>query len=436
MSNKVDSLIVGAGPAGVSAACTLAELGMSVLLIDQFPDLGGAVHRRPTHTAAKLSIPADHQQSWQELLHRLEKQDKQITLSTGTQFVGRDATGAVVLKNQSTNIAHYVITDSIVLAVGSVENVLPISGWELPGVVTAGGLQLSMKSAGAPPPGEVVLAGNGPLLLAVAAQLIDMGKPPIAVIESGNPLRPQSSWFDIPPPYLREGASYLSKLLLNNVPWTRGATIKQIEKTQQAFRIQVQKGRQVLEYHADLVALHNGLVSNNYDLPGENLDPALGTVICHAGDCKEVLGARAACASGKLAAETIVAAIGKHATTSTPVELDIHRRAQSSLNRVFAPLYPPALDQLDDNTILCRCEGKTVGDLRQLVRQDALTGREVRLNGRFGMGRCRGRFCANAALSLLASYSGSQPQPQDELGGHARWPVKPISIRALAELTK
>lgn len=53
---------------------------------------------------------------------------------------------------------------------------------------TAGGLQLMMKETGRAPAGDVVLGGSGPLLLAVAAQMVRLGNAPLAVVEAGNPV--------------------------------------------------------------------------------------------------------------------------------------------------------------------------------------------------------------------------------------------------------
>ena len=66
---------------------------------------------------------------------------------------------------------------ALVLAVGSQELFLPFPGWTLPNVVGAGGLQLLGKS-GWPVAGKrVVVAGTGPLSIAVAAYLVRHGAP-------------------------------------------------------------------------------------------------------------------------------------------------------------------------------------------------------------------------------------------------------------------
>ena len=72
----------------------------------------------------------------------------------------------------------------ILLATGALERPVPIPGWTLPGVMTAGAAQILLKSAGLVPEGRVVLAGQGPLLYLVAAQLARAGAAPAALFET------------------------------------------------------------------------------------------------------------------------------------------------------------------------------------------------------------------------------------------------------------
>jgi hypothetical protein len=113
--------------------------------------------------------------------------------------------------------------------------------------------------------------------------------------------------------------------------------------------------------------------------------------------------------------------------------LERSRRTQANLAALFAPVRPasPFCD-LPDEIVLCRCESKTVGDLRSLCSQpDRLTGREVKHNGRFAMGACQGRFCAENTASLMAQLNPGEPQPLAEDLTGRRWPVRPVSIAAL-----
>ena len=92
-----------------------------------------------------------------------------------------------------------------------------------------------------------------------------------------------------------------------------------------------------------------------------------------------------------------------------------------------------ALAALPDETVLCRCENRTVGELRILCGgADGLTGREVKHHGRFAMGSCQGRFCADNTAALMAHLRPDLPAPQARDLTGTRWPIRPVPIAALA----
>src|SRR5205807_3824814 len=79
---------------------------------------------------------------------------------------------------------------ALVIATGARERFLPFPGWTLPHVVGAGGLQALVKS-GMPIAGKkVVVAGAGPLLLAVAAYLKKRGATVPLVAEQAGSVTP------------------------------------------------------------------------------------------------------------------------------------------------------------------------------------------------------------------------------------------------------
>jgi NADPH-dependent 2,4-dienoyl-CoA reductase/sulfur reductase-like enzyme len=427
---EIDVLVIGGGCAGVAAACSIAESGRSVMLCDQSPSLGGAIHRKVAENCKTLPVPGDHVTSWRNLKARLAQQSDNVKVRTGSIFTGLDSTGIAVIKDHISDISEYIAPKAMVFATGAYESIRPIPGWHHYGVMTAGALQIQMKSAGEPPVGKILLAGSGPLLLAIAAQLTSLGNAPVAVIESARPLAINRHWPGLPIPYLREGVRYVMKLLTHHVPWVCGSDVEQIERSTKGLTVTVANARRRSTYEVDIVALHNGLQANNVGLPISNLDPANGMLIVHAGDCHAVLGARAAPLSGDLAASKLLAAMGD-SKTSPPQSTDLapHIRAQAKLAKIFSPVRSQTLEALPDKTILCRCEQMTVGDLRQMLLTKEISAREIKLNGRFGMGRCQGRYCAKWVLELL----GDPNHDQQQLTGR-RWPVRPVSIRSLAGL--
>ena len=78
---------------------------------------------------------------------------------------------------------------NLILATGARERFLPFPGWTLPNVMGAGGLQALVKT-GLPIEGKkVVIAGSGPLLLAVAAYLLDQGANVLLIAEQASSLK-------------------------------------------------------------------------------------------------------------------------------------------------------------------------------------------------------------------------------------------------------
>ena len=87
-----------------------------------------------------------------------------------------------------------IAASRVLLATGAQERPVPIPGWTLPGVMTAGAAQTLLKTAGAVPAGRTVLAGQGPLLLLLAAQLIRAGAPPALLLETTPRGRLAEAW--------------------------------------------------------------------------------------------------------------------------------------------------------------------------------------------------------------------------------------------------
>ncbi|RIK95335.1 MAG: oxidase [Proteobacteria bacterium] len=429
-----DILVVGGGPAGVAAACDIAEANLSVILIDQAPKLGGVLFRNFGDNSRRL-LPSDLADTWRNLSGRLTAQAARIRTELQTVFIGMDAAGVVALNNRASGKAYTLAPRAIVVATGAIEYVEPLPGWHLPKVMTAGGLQVAVKESGTPPPGDILLAGSGPLLLAAAAQLVKLGRPPVAVIEAANPPRHAFAALALPLSYLREGGSYLTAMARAGVPWLRGARLEEIHKDGGAFSVVVRRRDKLHRYRADIIALHNGLRPNNIGLPRQNLNPQKGPVVIYAGDCNEALGGRAAALSGSSAAHRLLLALGvKPATEPCRAAADIekYRKFQKLLAEVFKACPSAEYHLPPDETILCRCEQQTVGDLSIFSARSSLSAREVKLNGRFGLGRCQGRFCAEKTRGLLLMTHRDAPTVDALIG--QRWPVKPIPIKDLADL--
>lgn len=429
MPAAVDVLVVGAGPAGMAAVAALHGRGLSVLWIDQRDRCGGAIHRQPANGADAAFAPRPARAQWRRLADAVAASGTH--LYGRHNFLGLDSDGYALVENRPANTVGALRPRAILLAVGAVERVLPRPGWHLPGVRTAGGMQVMLKETGTPPEGRILVAGSGPLTVALAAQLAAAGNPPVAVLEAGNPLRPGIAGLSLlrRPQVAFEAGAYLAALYRVGVPWLRGRRVTAIRQAGAALEVEYSDASGGTgAFLVDHLALNDGIRPNRFGLP-EAADTPL---VVHAGDCREALGAVAAEADGKHAALRVAAALSGAPLPAASRAVGRERAIQAALAALFEPPAGRAPAHLPDDTVLCRCEGRTVGDLRALVGRDGgLSPREIKLNGRFAMGACQGRFCADNVMALAAAMRGEAvPEPAERLTGR-RWPVRPVSIASL-----
>ncbi|ALM84547.1 FAD-dependent oxidoreductase [Bordetella sp. N] len=490
MSTPYDLLIVGAGPAGVSAAVEAATRGARVLLVEQRPHAGGAIHRAAYDGGpCAVPMPARHKKNWATLQRELAALADRIRLLTSAVFLGIDGAGVCMIDSRAEGRVKLVRPRAVIFAIGATERVPHVSGWELPGVVTAGGLQVQMKESGQAPQGRILIAGNGPLPLALGAQLAALGNPPVAILEAGAPWR--KLWTSpgaliglaAGPRQLLEAAGYFRRLRADGVPYRTGTAVTAVSATGIAasaataaasavvavgtagagaagLRVRTRDRRgETLDYEVDLLVLHGGLVRNERGIPAADMH---GIVIARAGDCNQVLGADAALTEGRRVAALVMGRLEGQSDQSAqagqrgqPGQLGQPRQAaqparpagrepapakaaaafQASIWRLFAADPPAeATETSSADTVICRCEGVT---RRALADKDLHSPREIRLVGRVGMGLCQGRFCAHAA-AMAADTETDSAAGSDEItlaeidGPIPRWPIRPVSVKALA----
>lgn len=416
-------LVIGGGPAGAAAAATLAEAGLRVLLVEQRDRLGGAIHRQPAPGAPQLwRGPARHRRNWAELATRLEHAAARIEMRTSTVFLGIDGAGRFLFDDRMAGRVFARRVRAAVVAVGAVEKIRPFEGWELPGVMSAGGAQVLLKETGRPPEGPIVVAGSGPLLVAVAAQLARAANPPLAVLERGNPWRQPKALARLMTagPQLAEAAAYATALALKCVPYRRDSEVLSVGETEQGLAIRVRLGKVERLLQARHLLVHDGLEPNRAGIPLPA--PEADVPVFLAGDGREILGADAAILDGRRAAAAVLARFGR-AMPVAPLE------AQLSKARTFQLVLADALHGKatppTPQTMLCRCEGRRYADFTALPA-DA-SAREIRLMGRFGLGACQGRFCGPMLAELRGEALPAANPP--------RWPLRPVSLAALAQFS-
>ena len=446
-----DVLVVGGGPGGLNAAIAAAEAGVRVMLVDERPLPGGQYYKQP---APELLLPKKRLNDRQfangrELIQRAAATG--VAMIRGSVFNAPEPLALAIESNGTTRLIH---CSRLILATGAIESARPVPGWTLPGVMTTGAAQTLLRSYGVLPGHRVLLAGNGPLNLQVACELLQAGATIAAVAEAASPLRPRA-WRALKdmlvtaPDLLLAGTEYLAKLRMRRVPVHFGTTILAIEKDHKLVATLASGQR----YEVDAVCMGYGftpatelsrLIGCEHDycakrghLTTRRNDDCRTSIeaVFAVGDGAGFSGARAAEAEGQIAAISAAIDIGITATSELLAKREQARRSlrqqqrfQSALWRLFEP-HPPVMAAPDSQTLLCRCEEVTIGAVAELTQ--ASIGTVKRLT-RLGMGRCQARYCGPLAAKLLAEMRETAVSQTDFPA--PRPPIKPVSIATLARL--
>jgi|GEM_PF-544203 len=165
-------LILGAGPAGLSAALAAARCGKSVMVLDDNPRPGGQIWR----DGPQVSLPRRARR-----LRLAVAEQPRITLLNGARLIARPHAHSIVF--ETADGCGEIRWQRLILCCGARELSLPFPGWTLPGVTGAGGLQAQIKHGLSLNGERVIIAGSGPLLLAVASTVKRAGGNIVAIIE-------------------------------------------------------------------------------------------------------------------------------------------------------------------------------------------------------------------------------------------------------------
>jgi hypothetical protein len=174
-------LVAGGGVAGLSAAIAAAEAGAAVVLLDERQSTGGQYAKplAPSHADAA----PDRQFALGATL-RDKALKAGVTIETGALVWGAFAADEIAAMVRGQSVTYR--PKRLILATGAHEAPAPVPGWTLPGVMTTGGLQTLARSQRVSPGSRVLIAGNGPLNLQLACELLAGGIKPVAVLEAAG----------------------------------------------------------------------------------------------------------------------------------------------------------------------------------------------------------------------------------------------------------
>lgn len=459
-----DVLVVGGGPAGLAAALASAEAGLDVVLLDERSKLGGQYFKQPATEYGVEEDALDHQyQQGRALI-------EQVRASSVTVLLGATVWGAFSPDrlHAAGKDARWVLRPRrLIIATGAYERGVPVPGWTLPGVLSTGAAQNLLRSSQVSPGSRVLVSGNGPLNMQVAAEMARAGVTVVALAELADLRRPANAALSVrmlaaAPSLVRDGAGYLASLARARVPVLSRSAVIRVEGAPSVMSATVAKidaeGRTVAgterQFAVDAVCVGFGFLPSNEiarslgcrhrydslrgglvvdcDHTGRSSLPSVWVI----GDSAAIAGAKVAGAVGVLAGHAVVADLGALAPRPLTKQMRAarrslarHRRFQHALWQLYAA--PVLWDQLaEPDTIICRCENLSLGQVEAGLSPALHSAGALKRVTRVGMGKCQGRYCGPVVTELASRKSG---KPVDERAGFfSQVPYKPTEIAMMA----
>ncbi len=392
--SRFEVLVVGAGPAGIAAAVCAAESGARVGIVDDNFAAGGQIWRGELGKESSSNESA----RWYA---RLKKAG--ITPLQGKKVFHQPEPD--VLLAESADGLSELRYHNLVLATGAREKFLPFPGWTLPNVMGAGGLQAMVKS-GLPIRGKrVVVAGTGPLLLAVAAYLRKHGAEIPLICE-------QAPWGKLArfgvalaryPEKIGQGLQLRKDI--SGIPFAANSWIVAAQGEGALKEVSVSRSGKMQKISCDylacgfhlvpnseLAALLGCRIRNGYVQVNEFQQTSVERVAC-AGEPTGIGGVDLALVEGQIAG---FAAAGKSTEARALVaQREKYRRFARLMDETFC-LRPELRNLAGPDTLVCRCE-----DVSYARLQEHCSWRAAKLHTRCGMGSCQGRICGPATQFLF-----------------------------------
>jgi len=458
-----DLAIIGAGPAGMSAAAEASATGANVVLFDENPAAGGQIYRGIEHntTARRPFLGTDYWRGKEVLKALIASKATYVpqALVWSVEPQDGDNSYSVDLRVSVGGKSGIITARRVIFATGAIERPMPVRGWTLPGVMTVGAAQIALKASGLVPAGRVVLAGSGPLLYMFAAQLLQAGGKIDALLDT----TPGANYAKAAPsllsflfsPYALKGLSLLLKIR-KSVPVYSGVKNIAIEGKEGAEAICFSTKSRTHRLVVDSVFLHQGVIPNNslanasgcalvWNDAQKCFQPQLdgygrssiGSIYI-AGDGGGIGGVLVSEQSGRIAALAACRDIFPRLATTLTSKIAKPRAQARHFGRgrsFIDALYVPSQSfraPTDMDTIVCRCEEVTAGTIRDAAACNIAGPNQLKTMVRCGMGPCQGRLCGSTVTEIIAEVQNRSP----EVVGYYRLraPVKPVPLSELAAL--
>jgi NADPH-dependent 2,4-dienoyl-CoA reductase/sulfur reductase-like enzyme len=461
---ELELAILGAGPGGVAAAVEASRAGVSVTMLDENPKPGGQIFRQfheGFHVTSPGMLGHDYARG-RKLLSEFDTVRGQVDLLDNAM---------VWALSEGNELAFYRGDDSysvrykkMIIAAGAYDRPVPFPGWTLPGVFTAGGAQSLVKTQRVLPGENFLLAGTGPLQLALANQITDAGGRVVAIAEAGR----VDDWFGLIKGALGQwqlvgdAVHYFFGVRKAGIPLWRNNIIVEARgkgQVEEAVVAEVDKNWRPKPGTYRTVKVDTLCVGYGF-VPSVELtrlaecehryEPLLGgwvpvrndrmettaPDVYAVGDCTGIAGSLVAIEEGRIAGLAAAQRLGHLTLMEARDRMALSRerlagllRLRDVLDRISVPR-PGLYDLAKDDTIVCRCEEITLGEVKAALADGATDMKEVKRMTRMGMGNCQGRMCGPAMQEIIAREKGLPP---DRVGFlNPRPPVRPIPLGVLA----
>lgn len=386
-SINAEVLVIGGGPAGLSAAIAASERS-NVAIIDDNPHLGGQIWR------AEMGQRSSDAGRLIDLLDL-----GRVSITNNAQVFGSQSDGRLLAETPAGRLE--LRFDRLILATGARELFLPFPGWTSPNVLGAGGLQAMVKGGLKIAGKRIVIAGTGPLLLAVADHLNAKGAKIVLIAEqtSAAKIRRFARGLWRQPVKMVQAAALRARLV--GVPyrtdsWVTAADDGKVDLMCKGLRRTIDCDYLACGFHlvpnlelADMLGCEIAAGVVHID----NFQQTSRSNILCAGESTGIAGVESSIVEGTIAG---LAATGQMDAAQLHFpERDRARRFGELLNRTFA-LRNELKTLADPDTIVCRCEDVEFGRLTEFT-----SFRDAKLQTRCGMGACQGRICGAATEFLF-----------------------------------